>query len=100
MNTYMSHMLQHAKNVYDENFRTSRYSDTECPFCVADMDTQWFQISHFGFKPPKERPERMPGPHCQNCPLISLLNISLRELMDDCVKLGKWALEEWENSDE
>jgi hypothetical protein len=89
----MVHMLERAREVHKLNVGlTHRGSVTKCPFCIADEDEQWFKTKNFGFKPPKERPEKSPAPHCANCPLLSLFNVDIQTLMDDCVKMGHFAL--------
>jgi hypothetical protein len=89
----MVHMLERAREVHKiNNGETCRDSLVKCPFCIADEDEQWFKTETFGFKPPKVRPKRSPAPHCANCPLLSLFNVDVQTLMDDCVKLGHFAL--------
>ncbi len=101
MNTYMVHMLERAREVHNINEGdTHRGSLVKCPFCIADEDEQWFKVKNFGFKPPDERPERLPAPHCEYCPLRTLLKIDLKELMNDCVEKGYDALAQWEELDD
>jgi hypothetical protein len=38
----------------------------------------------------KMRPERIPAPTCMNCPLLSVVDIPIQELMNDCKSVG-WA---------
>jgi hypothetical protein len=108
VNTYMVHMLERAREVHRNNMDledgTHRESAVKCPFCVADEDESWFRRTH-EFRGHRNlkflvRPPKMAAPHCDHCPLLSLFIISQQELMDDCVPLGKWALEMWEDSDE
>lgn len=102
MNAYFVHMLERAREVHQANKgQTGRDSILKCPFCVADEDEAWFRQKNFGYKPPSERPEKMPAPHCQFCPLRSLFNgTELHEIMDDCVEKGFYALRFWEDTDE
>jgi hypothetical protein len=94
----MVHMLERAREVHKINDgQTGRNSLIKCPFCIADEDEQWFRQVRFGYKPPDERPEKMPAPHCSRCPLLSLFNVDVQKLMDDCVLMGKFALEVWED---
>jgi hypothetical protein len=86
-------MLERAREVHKINRgETCRNSELKCPFCIADEDETWYKTKNFGFKPPKVRPERATAPHCVNCPLHSLFNVNTQELMDDCVKMGHFAL--------
>ena len=101
VNAYFVHMLERAREVHTANKGdTHRDSMLKCPFCIADEDEQWFRTRTFGFKPPLHRPERMPAPHCTYCPLQSLLGIELKDLMNDCVEKGFYALQYWEGTDE
>lgn len=101
MNTYMVHMLERAREVHEINFgETGRDSILQCPFCIADEDEQWFKTRDFGLSPPKSRPEKMPAPHCRNCPLLSVTKGSHRDLMNDCVEMGKQLLNLWEGPDD
>jgi hypothetical protein len=105
MNTYFYHMLQRAREVHKENNElTGRDSPLKCPFCKADEQEQWFRMCHkvdvkfdAGAVPEKPYP-----PHCQYCPLQSLIPMmSIQDLMDDCVAVGKFvlAMYEMEGSD-
>lgn len=108
MNTYIAHMLQRAREVHEiNNGATGRDSTVKCPFCIADEDENWFrQTNHwpaFGFKPPKERPENVGPPHCASCPLLNISHLALgfrdlQTLMDDCIAIGKWMLEQYEET--
>jgi hypothetical protein len=95
----MAHMLERAREVhYINEGDTHRGSLIKCPFCIADEDEQWFKIKNFGLKPPDERPKRMPAPHCEYCPLQSLLGIELVDLMNDCVEKGSDTLRNWKGA--
>ena len=99
MNAYMVHMLQRAREVHRiNNGETCRDSLIKCPFCIADEDEQWFRTVRFGYKPPQSKPNRMPAPHCQNCPMLSIFKVDTQALMDDCVRMGSHALRVWEGS--
>jgi hypothetical protein len=99
VNAYFAHMLERAREVHQANKgETGRDSILKCPFCVADEDESWFRQKHFGYKPPKERPFRMPAPHCTYCPLQSLIRgEDLPRIMDNCVEFGFYILREWED---
>jgi len=98
VNTYMVHMLERAREVHQINGGdTHRDSLHKCPFCIADEDERWFKFK-FAYRNHPEtsslpRPNRMPAPTCDNCPLQSLFNVDVQKLMDDCVKMGSFALE-------
>ena len=103
MNAYMVHMLQRAREVHRINDGdTHRDCVVKCPFCVADEDEQWFKFKYEYRKHPGvndlEQPKRMPAPHCNNCPMLSLFNVDVQALMDDCVGMGAHALKVWEES--
>jgi hypothetical protein len=97
----MVHMLERAREVHHANEGgTGRDSLVKCPFCIADEDEAWFKMTRFGFNPPGERPEKMPAPHCNNCPLLSVTDIPIQGLMDDCVTIGRSILQSYrEDSD-
>jgi ribosome modulation factor len=93
----MVHMLERAREVHKlNNGLTGRDSKYRCPFCIADEDEQWFKFKYEYRNHPETsslpRPNRMPAPHCVNCPLQSLFNVDVQKLMDDCVKMGTFAL--------
>jgi len=104
VNAYFVHMLERAREVHEiNNGETGRDSPVKCPFCVADEDETWFKRSHeFRLHPDVQdlRPERQAAPHCQNCPLQSLFGVDTKELMNDCVEKGFYALRYWEDTDE
>jgi hypothetical protein len=96
----MVHMLERAREVHKINKgETGRDSVIKCPFCIADADEQWF-VMKFDYAVPHPRPENLGAPHCAHCPLQSLFNVDTQELMDDCVKMGYYALRSWEDTDE
>jgi hypothetical protein len=112
----MVHMLERAREVHALNHGTThRDSEVKCPFCVADEDEQWFKFKFEYQAHPEvvnlERPKKMPAPHCINCPLLNVMHKAVghhpnhvrdvQGLMDDCVKIGHFILNElWEGSDE
>lgn len=98
MNAYIYHMLLRAREVARENAKKNVIDSLKCPFCIADEDETWFQMVFNGETGP--RPERPIAPHCQNCPLINEVGVSLQELMDDCEKLGKFILGLYEEGEE
>jgi hypothetical protein len=101
VNAYYVHMLERAREVDQINKgETTRDSVVKCPFCIADEDEQWFRLKNFGYMPPSTRPERAPAPHCTYCPLQSLFGIELKDLMNNCVEKGFYALRYWEDTDE
>jgi hypothetical protein len=94
----MVHMLERAREVHKINEgETGRDSVVKCPFCIADEDEQWFRFKFlYSYLDGVKRPKRMPAPHCQHCPLQSLLGIDYTMFMNDCVEVGFDALAEWE----
>lgn len=98
-NKYIEEMLLLARDRHKDNQGTGRWGDNPCPLCVADEDAHWFYHKEALGLEDSDRPERMPGPHCQFCPMISIIkrSVNIQVLMDDCVAIGKYALERWEN---
>ncbi len=100
MNTYFVHMLERAREVHKINEGdTHRGSIVKCPFCIADEDESWFRFRfeyklHPGID--SKKPERIPPPHCQHCPLLSLFGIKYEKIMNDCVEMGFEILKTWE----
>lgn len=94
MNKYLEHMLYKAREAHR---LTKSGNYVICPFCEAD-EAEKFHI--YGDDS---------GPQCFNCPLTvffkemtpdSADTISIEDLMDDCIGIGKAILEAWENGEQ
>lgn len=77
MNTYMFHMLELAKRAVGPDSEINY-----CPLCKAD-EAELFRVNFLS------RPSH---PDCSRCPLLSLYNVSVPDLQEDCVGIGKHAL--------
>jgi hypothetical protein len=92
MDTYMYHMLLQARAGHELELQTGVAT---CPFCLADQKQALENTITSGLTG-----KRADGV-CRNCPLQNLFNLdTLLFLMEDCLGMGKHALDMYEKAGE